>query len=78
MRERRYGRAIIQGRNREGGRNGMRRMTVEWKDLLMSENKNGTGGEIIKLVSLLPRREAKEDTLGSTRCKLILVWACVC
>ena len=47
----------MQGRNGEGGRNGMRGMTVERKDLLMefdvSRNKNGTGGEIIKLVSLV-------------------------
>ena len=46
---------------------------MERKDLLMefhvSRNKNGTGEEIINLVSLLPKREAKEDTLGSMGCK---------
>ena len=54
---------------------------MEQKELLMefhiSRNKNGSGGEIIKLVSLLPRREAQEDTIDSTGCKVILVWACV-
>ena len=52
-----------------------------WKNLLMEfhifRNKNGTSGEIEKLVSLLLRGETKEDTIGSTRCKLILVWVCV-
>ena len=47
----------MQGRNGEGGRNGMRRMTVERKDLLMefhvSRNKNDIDGEIMKLVSLV-------------------------
>ena len=46
---------------------------MERKDSLMefqvSRNKNGTGGEIIKLVSLLPKREAKEDTLAIRGCK---------